>query len=264
MAGDGLWRPVHRSPTRPAPACITCAARSRLRLRRSLVLGVPDPEAPQIEDEVDAVAAVLPDSEIFLGAAATAEVLREKGAAQPLHPHRHPRLVPPGQPDVPFHRPGRLAPEPVRPVPAPPAGELVTLSGCGTGLNVVVGGDELIGLMRGLLLRRRAGRAGHPVGRQRPEHRRVHGALLPGRSPQSKQSAGATAGRWQKSGGVTTILTTGRRLYWSESICRRGGVREAGDRNRQEWGPVLRIRRPGNTACRNGRHVRWACAYVFP
>jgi CHAT domain-containing protein len=29
--------------------------------------------------------------------------------------------------------------------------ELVTLSGCGTGLNVVVGGDELLGLNRGLL-----------------------------------------------------------------------------------------------------------------
>jgi hypothetical protein len=29
--------------------------------------------------------------------------------------------------------------------------ELVTLSGCGTGLNVVVGGDELLGLVRGLL-----------------------------------------------------------------------------------------------------------------
>jgi CHAT domain-containing protein len=29
--------------------------------------------------------------------------------------------------------------------------ELVTLSGCGTGLNVVVAGDELLGLVRGLL-----------------------------------------------------------------------------------------------------------------
>ena len=29
--------------------------------------------------------------------------------------------------------------------------ELVTLSGCGTGMNVVIGGDELIGLVRGLL-----------------------------------------------------------------------------------------------------------------
>jgi CHAT domain-containing protein len=29
--------------------------------------------------------------------------------------------------------------------------ELITLSGCGTGLNVVVGGDELMGLKRGLL-----------------------------------------------------------------------------------------------------------------
>jgi CHAT domain-containing protein len=31
------------------------------------------------------------------------------------------------------------------------AAELVTLSGCGTGMNVVIGGDELIGLVRGLL-----------------------------------------------------------------------------------------------------------------
>jgi len=29
--------------------------------------------------------------------------------------------------------------------------ELVTLSGCSTGLNVVAGGDELLGLVRGLL-----------------------------------------------------------------------------------------------------------------
>ena len=29
--------------------------------------------------------------------------------------------------------------------------ELITLSGCGTGMNVVIGGDELIGLVRGLL-----------------------------------------------------------------------------------------------------------------
>src|SRR5205085_12663966 len=29
--------------------------------------------------------------------------------------------------------------------------ELITLSGCGTGLNVVVGGGELLGLVRGVL-----------------------------------------------------------------------------------------------------------------
>ena len=33
----------------------------------------------------------------------------------------------------------------------PLAADLVTLSGCSTGLNVVVGGDELFGLIRGLL-----------------------------------------------------------------------------------------------------------------
>ena len=31
------------------------------------------------------------------------------------------------------------------------AADLVTLSGCSTGLNVVVGGDEILGLVRGLL-----------------------------------------------------------------------------------------------------------------
>jgi len=31
--------------------------------------------------------------------------------------------------------------------------ELVTLSGCGTGMNVVIGGDELIGLVRDCCMR---------------------------------------------------------------------------------------------------------------
>lgn len=34
----------------------------------------------------------------------------------------------------------------------PLSAELVVLSGCSTGLNVVIGGDELLGLMRGVLL----------------------------------------------------------------------------------------------------------------
>ena len=53
--------------------------RLRPRIGR-LILGVPDPQAPQIEDEVRAVSQVLPGSEVYLGAAATDAVLREKGA----------------------------------------------------------------------------------------------------------------------------------------------------------------------------------------
>ena len=45
--------------------------------------------------------------------------------------------------------------------------ELVTLSGCGTGLNMVVGGDELLGLVRGLLYAGAQSRSGDAVGRQR-------------------------------------------------------------------------------------------------
>ncbi len=48
--------------------------------------------------------------------------------------------------------------------------ELVTLSGCGTGLNVVVGGDELLGLKRGLLYAGALGRPADSVGRERPKH----------------------------------------------------------------------------------------------
>ena len=43
--------------------------------------------------------------------------------------------------------------------------ELVTLSGCGTGLNAIVGGDELLGLVRGLLYAGRPRGAGDPLGR---------------------------------------------------------------------------------------------------
>jgi CHAT domain-containing protein len=78
-------------------------------------------------------------------------VLREKGRALPVGPHRHPRLVPPGQSHVLLHQPGdsQLSLFDLYQLDLP--AELVTLSGCGTGLNVVVGGDELLGLVRGLL-----------------------------------------------------------------------------------------------------------------
>ena len=52
------------------------------------------------------------------------------------------------------------------------------MSGCGTGLNVVVGGDELIGLKRGLLYAGAQGLLADALGRQRPEHGGVHEAVL--------------------------------------------------------------------------------------
>jgi len=117
----------------------------------ALVLGVPDPSAPQILDETRAVASVLPNSEVFLGADATQQVLREYGArSRFVHIATHGWF----RQDNPMFSSISLGDRQLSlfdlyqlSLPA----ELVTLSGCGTGLNVVVGGDELLGLKRGLL-----------------------------------------------------------------------------------------------------------------
>ena len=117
----------------------------------SLVLGIPDPAAPRIEDEVRTVASVLPDSEVFLGSAATAQVLRERGArSRFVHIATHGSFrrdntmlstISLGDSQLNLFDLYQLD------LPC----ELVTLSGCGTGLNAVVGGDELLGLVRGHL-----------------------------------------------------------------------------------------------------------------
>jgi len=117
----------------------------------SLVLGIPDPAAPRIEDEVRAVAGVLPHSEVFLGSDATARVLRELGArSRFVHIATHGSF----RQDNPMFSSISLGDCHLNlfdlyqlNLPC----ELVTLSGCGTGLNAVVGGDEILGLVRGLL-----------------------------------------------------------------------------------------------------------------
>ena len=114
-------------------------------------MGVPDPSAPHILDEVEAVSSVLSNAEVFTGAEATLEVLREKGAhCRFIHIATHGSF----RQDNPMFSSislgdSRLSLFDLYQLDLP--SELVTLSGCGTGLNVVVGGDELLGLVRGLL-----------------------------------------------------------------------------------------------------------------
>jgi CHAT domain-containing protein len=128
-----------------------CSTKGAPPAAGALVLGVPDPSAPYILDEVKAVSSVLSNAEVFTGAEATLEVLREKGA--------HCRLV-----HIATHGWFRQDNPMFSSISLGNAqlslfdlyqldllAELVTLSGCGTGLNVVVGGDELLGLVRGLL-----------------------------------------------------------------------------------------------------------------
>jgi len=117
----------------------------------ALVLGVPDERAPFILDEVQAVAAILPGAELRVGADATSGFLREHGACSRIvHIATHGYF----REDNPIFSGVRLGDSYVTlhdlcdlhlPV------ELITLSGCGTGLQVVSAGDELRGLVRGLL-----------------------------------------------------------------------------------------------------------------
>ncbi len=128
-----------------------CQSRPPRFGRDSLVLGVGTPEAPQIEEEARRVAAAIPNARLALGAEATERLLRERApASRFLHIATHGLF----RRDNPMFSSIRLGDgwfslfDFYR---LPLSAELVTLSGCSTGVNVVTGGDELLGLLRGLL-----------------------------------------------------------------------------------------------------------------
>ncbi len=133
-----------------------CQSRASAAAATSLVLGVPDAQTPFIADEARAVAARLPGAELYVGDEATGAVLREKGpACRYVHVAAHGFF----RPDNPMFSGIRLGGSYLTlydlynlKLPA----ELVTLSACVTGLNVIAAGDELLGLARGLF---RAGAA---------------------------------------------------------------------------------------------------------
>jgi CHAT domain-containing protein/tetratricopeptide (TPR) repeat protein len=133
-----------------------CQRRVSTAPASSLVLGVADAQAPFIADEARAVAARLPGAELRLGAEATVEVLRERGAEQRfLHIAAHGFF----RPDNPMFSGIRLGDSYLTLYDLyglKLSAELVTLSACVTGVNVIAAGDELLGLARGLF---RAGAA---------------------------------------------------------------------------------------------------------
>jgi tetratricopeptide (TPR) repeat protein len=117
----------------------------------TLVMAVPDARAPYIEEEGRFVAAAMERSRLFIGEAATEERLREFGPkSRYIHIATHGYF----RQDNPMFSSIRLGKSLLSLFDLYQLqfnAELVTLSGCGTGMNVVVGGDELIGLVRGLL-----------------------------------------------------------------------------------------------------------------
>jgi CHAT domain-containing protein len=117
----------------------------------TLVMGVPDAKAPFIVEEVNAVAGILPDSQVFLGDSATSDALRRHGArSRFVHIATHGTF----RQDNAMFSSIRMGDGPLSVYDLYQlrlSAELVTLSGCGTGLSVTVGGDEQLGLVRGLL-----------------------------------------------------------------------------------------------------------------
>jgi CHAT domain-containing protein len=115
------------------------------------VLGIPDARAPLILEEVRAVAEMASDAELFVGAQANQQLLREKGLQSRLiHIATHGKF----RQDNPMFSGIRLGDAYLNLYDLYQLklnAELVTLSGCATGINVVTPGDELLGLIRGLL-----------------------------------------------------------------------------------------------------------------
>ncbi|MGH9570796.1 MAG: CHAT domain-containing protein, partial [Candidatus Angelobacter sp.] len=116
-----------------------------------LVLAVPDGRAPHIEEEGRFVAETMGNASLFIGKEATEERLRTLGPqSRFIHIATHGYF----RQDNPMFSSIRLGSSLLSLFDLYQLqldAELVTLSGCGTGMNVVVGGDELIGLVRGLL-----------------------------------------------------------------------------------------------------------------
>jgi len=128
-----------------------CAVKSGGSGTGALVMGVPDAGTPHIHDEVAEVAAALPEAKVFMGEEASEARLRDIGAASRfIHIATHGLF----RYDNPMFSSIQLGTSRLSLFDLYQldlGAELVTLSGCGTGLGVVEGGDELIGLVRGLL-----------------------------------------------------------------------------------------------------------------
>jgi CHAT domain-containing protein len=151
---DGTEYLIDRFTVSYAPSASVlalCSGPNASHSKGALVLGVSDDNAPWILHEAQEVARVLPDARLLLGAEATGQTLRELG---PLSSRIHIATHGIFRRDNPMFSAIRLGDAYLSlydlysmrlPV------DLLTLSGCATGLSVVAAGDEILGLSRGLL-----------------------------------------------------------------------------------------------------------------
>src|SRR5207237_1906701 len=151
---DGAAYLIDAAPICYAPSAGVlhlCRQKRGTQRHTSLVLGVSDEATPHIDAEVNAVAAALPRSRVFRGRRATvARLQREAPRSGIIHVATHAAF----RVDNPMFSAIQLADAPLSLFDLYDlriSAELVTLSGCGTGLNALIGGDELLGLVRGWL-----------------------------------------------------------------------------------------------------------------
>ncbi|HEY3231159.1 MAG TPA: CHAT domain-containing protein, partial [Roseiflexaceae bacterium] len=126
-----------------------CLARPRSALRRALLLGVPDAQAPRMREEVAALAPLFHEPVTLLDGQATLAALRARAPeVDVLHLACHGYF----RPDNPLFSSLRLADGWLTVRDAYDLDlrcDLAALSACETGVSAVAPGDELIGLARG-------------------------------------------------------------------------------------------------------------------
>ena len=129
-----------------------CRAAQRASGGEVIVMGVPDRFLPRIEEEARVVAQALPGSRLLLGEAACyAAFCALAPEARILHLATHGIF----RPDNPMFSALQLSDSRLSRLDLNRMDlkmELLTLSACHTGSAVAVGGDELLGLVRGFLL----------------------------------------------------------------------------------------------------------------
>ncbi len=117
----------------------------------STVIAVPDDRAPRIAEEARQVAAILKTSNLFVGPDATLDALRRHGSgSRVLHMAAHGVF----RRDNPLFSSIELADGRLNLIDLNAIDlnvDLLTLSACNTGSSVSIGGDELLGLIRGCL-----------------------------------------------------------------------------------------------------------------
>ena len=128
-----------------------CIERQPIQDANPLVVGVADERAPQIAEEIDALRKLLPHARTYFGRRATRRVVRREAERSDfLHIATHAVF----RTDNPMFSSLKLADGPLNALDLYSMTcqtNLVTLSGCKSGMNDVGRADELLGLMRGFL-----------------------------------------------------------------------------------------------------------------